>query len=159
MPSVIICAVFFAVSVLIHLIFCRLDKNKALKTKLFIFIAMANLIAFLAVGFYADLPLLLSCTAIFLMAIPGYLALYATTVLVSPSKRILQVAEMRDGATYEEIFKALEAENFIMTRLEELVQCGCASRVRDRYVLSVNGRAVAKFWQGYQKVCGRPQGG
>ena len=55
--------------------------------------------------------------------------------------------------------KELEKENFIMTRLEELMQSGCIKKSQDGYVLTSAGRGIAGFLNVYQKLLGRPMGG
>ena len=159
MPTVFISGLFFLLSVAIHLILCRIDADKSLKTRLFMLIALENLIAFLIAAFYVHLPFVLTCAAIYVVFVPVYLVFYVTTELVSPSKKVLHIVASSPGSTYAQIFKALEKENFIIKRLEELEQSGCVAKAVDRYGLTSLGRAIAKFLVFYQALLGRDIGG
>ncbi len=159
MPTLLLGLFFFVLAMTIHLVLCRLDPQKTLKTKLFMIIAIQNWVAFLIVASFLHWPFKWSCAAIYLLLIPVYLVFYVITELVSPSKRVLQIVAASDGAAYAQILKGLEQEDFIMTRLEELVQSGCAQEHNGRYWLTASGRAIAGCLAFYQKLLGREMGG
>jgi hypothetical protein len=158
MATIILSVFFLFSSILIHLILCRKDNDKSLKAKLFVQITLTALGLFLAIGFGARLPYILTSAVIYVLLVPVYLIFYVSTELYSPSKRILHAVGM-EGAAYSKIFKELEQENFIMTRLEELEQSGCLTRKYDRYALSKSGWSIAKVLYYYQKLLGREIGG
>ena len=159
MLTVLTCGIFFVFSVFVHLFACRRSNDKSLKAKLFIMIAALHLAVFVVTAVFMNMPLIFAVSAIYVLLVPVYLVFYVSTELVSPSKIILWIAGSSGGAGYAGIFKALEKENMIMTRLEELEHSGCAVCVKGRYTLTGAGRGIARFLNYYQKILGRDVGG
>jgi hypothetical protein len=159
MLTVLIATVFLVASIAVHLMICRISPDKSLKAKLFIVIAAAALGGFLTLGLGLHLPLVSTAAVIYVLCVPVYLIFYVSTELVSPSKKILQVIESSGGCTYEIIVAQLKNEDFIISRLKELEQSGCAVREGGRYVLTASGWKIAKVLDGYQKILGRSIGG
>ncbi len=158
MPTILISVLFILFSIIIHLLLCRRDPDKTLKAKLFIIIALAAYGVFLGIACGARLPLILTASVIYVLLVPIYLIFYVSTELNSPSKKILHAVEA-GGASYLDVLKALERENFILLRLEELEQSGCVARQRDRYALTSSGWSIARGLAIYQKLLGRDIGG
>lgn len=130
-----------------------------LRAKLFITVASGHLIIFIALAIILKLPMVLTSVVIYILLIPVYLIFYVCTELVSPSKRILQIIASSNEANYTQVFKALEQENFIMLRLEELEQSGCLKRSDNRFELTASGRKIASILDVYQRLLGRDIGG
>lgn len=159
MTTIALSLVFFALAVVLHLFLCRQSKVKNLKAKLFMILGLGNLALFIAVAVGCRMPLVLTASAVYVLLLPVYLVFYCSTELMSPSKKILQTVQAAGQADYEAILKALERENFIMLRLEELEQSGCISRQGERYMLTPAGQAVARGLACYQIFLGREMGG
>ena len=162
MNHLMIAFIFFVLSVVIHIVYCRRVSFAGLQAKAFILTALANgaimIICFL---FLTPSDRGLPYTAVFLyvLATPVYLIFYVSTFLMSPSKNILRVVQEDRGATYEMILRALEKENFIFLRLGELQDSGCVGRSGERFVLTPSGRNIARVLKIYQKVLGQAPGG
>ena len=157
--TIILSFSFFLLAIAIHLIRCRLSPHKGLKAKLFVIIAMQLLCLFLIIALIFHLALIVTSVVIYLLLIPAYLIFYVSSELVSPSKRMLRVVEDKEGASYADMYKALERENLIMTRLEELVDSHCVVIHRENYQLSPSGALIARFLAFYQLLLGRKMGG
>ena len=158
MHTILISVGIFLAAVAGHLLCCRKSAKKNLQAKLFTALATAGLTVFVLVGAINQLPLLLTASVIYVLLVPVYLIFYVSTELVSPSKKIVQVLAAGPGV-YADLYKALERENFIMLRLEELEQSGCLRREGERYCLTASGQAIAKSLRVYQKLLGRAVGG
>ena len=158
MHTILISVGIFLAAAAAHLWCCRTSAKKDLQAKLFIALAMLGLAVFVMAGAINQLPLLLSASVIYVLLVPVYLIFYVSTELVSPSKKIVQVLAAGPGA-YSDLYKALERENFIMLRLEELEQSGCLRRDGERYCLTASGHAIAKTLGVYQMLLGREVGG
>jgi len=162
MNHLMIAFIFFVLSVIIHIGYCRKASLAGLQAKAFILTALANgaimIICFL---FLTPSDRGLPYTAVFLyvLAIPVYLVFYVSTLLMSPSKNILRVVQDDRGATYEMILQALEQENFIFLRLGELQDSGCVRRSGEKFVLTPSGRNIVRILKIYQKVLGQGPGG
>ncbi len=121
-------------------------------------LALMNLVILINILITHHLAFVLTAVVIYVLLVPAYLVFYVSTELMSPSKKILQIIAAGPCA-YSDIFKALERENFIMLRLEELEHSGCLSRQKDRYCLTVSGQAIANMLGLYQLLLGREVGG
>jgi hypothetical protein len=159
MWAVLISVLLFLIAVTIHLVICRISPDKRLKAKLFIIIALVNLVIFEACAVLFHLPLILSASLIYIFLAPIYLIFYVSTELVSPSKKNLRIVEYSGQAEYKEIFKRLEQENLIITRLEELEESGCVTSQAGTYKLTKAGRSLEMLLGFYQKILGRTRGG
>jgi predicted transcriptional regulator len=103
-------------------------------------------------------PLVLTAAVIYMLLAAVYMIVYVSTELMSPSKKILQVIA-QGQSRYADIYKALERENFIMLRLEELEHSGCLCRRGEHYQLTASGKGIADVLKFYQCVLGREAGG
>lgn len=159
MTTLTLALLFFIASVATHLIFCRNSSSKSLKGKLFIQISILLLLIYIGIAFILKLPLIISCSAIYILLIPAYMVVYVTTELVSPSKKILQSLAASQGLTRQEIIAYLEKENLIQSRLDELVQSGCIMKKDEYYVLTANGSMLASFLRMFGLILGRGVGG
>lgn len=159
MTTVLLVILLFFFSVIIHINCCRNSSKQGLKSKLFLQISAISLLVFIIIVNYFSLPLLWTCSIVFLMLIPAYLVVYVTTELVSPSKKILMSVSAEGGLTYDQIVQYLEKESLLSSRLEELVQSGCVALNGDRFVLTGSGKALAEFLDIYGKILGRGVGG
>lgn len=151
--------ILFSAVVYVHLIICRQSSTKELKIKSFMVLGLMGLLLFWGIALCAQLPMLVTNTVIFVLMMPVYFTFYVSTELMSPSKKIMQVLNAKPGALYEDIFQALERENFLMTRLIELKQCGFIVEEGGRYRLSPTGASFARTYTCYQKLLGREIGG
>ncbi len=162
MTHILLALVSFILSIVLHIVYCRKAPLGTLHAKAFIIIAIANGLAMgISFLFLPPLSQSLPCTAVllYLLAIPSYLIFYVTTLLVSPSKRILQLIQSGDGASYEMLATALGEENFIALRLEELCASGCVRRVEETFILTASGKNIARILGAYRKILGRGPGG
>ena len=162
MRHIAIAFAFFVLSIIIHIFYCRRAPAGVLHAKAFILAALVNgTAAVLCFLFLPPSNMDLPYTAMFLyiLSIPAYLVFYVTTVLVSPSKRILWAMQAKAGARYDVILHALGEENFIPSRLRELQDSGCIERSGERFVLTPAGRSIAWVLRVYEYVFGRGPGG
>ncbi len=162
MNHLMIAFVFFVLSVVIHIGYCRKGSCAGLQAKAFVLIALVNgavmIICFLFLT-PSDMDLPYTAALLYVLAIPLYLIFYVSTFLMSPSKNILRVVQDDRGATYEVVLQALERENFISLRLKELQDSGCAGRSGEKFVLTPSGRNIVRVLKIYQKVLGQtPRG-
>ncbi len=162
MNHLMIAFVFFVLSVIIHVGYCRKVSFVGLQAKTFILTALANgIVMIICFLFLTPSPMDLPYTAVFLyvLAIPVYLIFYVSIFLMSPSKNILRIVQTAEGATYDMILGTLEQENFIPLRLGELQDSGCVGRSGEKFVLTPSGRNIVRVLKIYQKVLGQGPGG
>ena len=171
MLDIVLAIFLFAASVLVHLLYCRNTNSRGLHAKAFILIAMAGLLTYFlstiaiakTAGFdprsLIGMPLELSSGILFILLIPIYLCFYVLTQLMSPSKKILLTVAKGGAISYADILASIEEENFIKTRLDDLLTCGCVGQVDGRYVLTAEGRKIAAILNAMQALLGRKPGG
>ena len=171
MVDIVLAIVLFAGSVLVHLLYCRNTKSRGLHAKTFILMAMAGLVTYFLLtiaiakmaGFdprsLIGIPFELTGGVIFILFVPIYLCFYVLTQLMSPSKKILLTVAKGGAISYEDILASIEEENFIKTRLDDLLTCGCVGQVDGRYVLTAEGRKIAAILNAMQALLGRKPGG
>ena len=150
---------FFVLSVVIHIFYCRRAPMGSLQAKAFILIAAANgVIMGVCFMFFKPTDMDLPCTAVllYLLSIPAYLIFYVSTSLMSPSKKVLQ--SIRLGARYNALLRALGEENFIALRLGELQDSGCVRRSGEKFILTPAGKSIARVLKVYQMLLGRVGG-
>jgi len=161
----------FIISVMTHILFCRKSSQSGLQAKAFIGLAFLFLAVYV-LGSWAILkadiflpntllgfPFLITAGIIFILLIPVYLCFYVLTQLMSPSKKILLTVSQMQKASYEDMVSCVEQEDFINTRLSDLVTSGCVIKDQDRYRLSASGRQIAGILDLMQHVLGRKMGG
>ena len=159
MITIFLVSLLFFCAIVVHIILCRASSDKNLKSKLFLQISLSFLVLFIVLVIYFCLPFLWSCVVIYILLIPAYLVVYVTTVLVSPSKKILMSLSGSSGLSYEGILVSLQKENLISSRLEELVQSGCVVLIEGRFQLTPTGKSLATFLDLYGRILGRGVGG
>jgi len=161
----------FIASVIIHVFFCRRTTRPGLQAKAYILIAII-LIGVYVAGVYAigkacildghslwGLPLKITAGVIFALLVPVYLSFYVLTQLMSPSKKILLTISRRGNLSYADIVLCVQEEDFIGTRLSDLVTSGCVRQTEGRYTLSPSGQKIAAVLNIMQYVLGRGMGG
>ncbi len=161
--------IVFAMAIILHLYFCRHHPQQGLQAKVFLLISTVGLLMtgliFLCLNrtmsplSWWGMPLLVSSLLMYLLLVPTYLVFYVTTQLMSPSKKILQIVDQAQGASYEQILNRLEQERFIETRLEELEHSGCIKKEHGRFILTGHGLKIARVLGLYQCFLGRDIGG
>ncbi len=162
MSHLLIAFVFFVLSIVIHIGYCRKRSCAGLQAKAFVLTALVNgavmIICFLFLT-PSEMGLPYTAVLLYVLAIPVYLIFYVSTFLMSPSRNILRLVQDDQGATQEMILQALERENFIFLRLGELQDSGCVGRSGEKFVLTPLGRNIARVLKIYQKVLGQAPGG
>ena len=172
MLYLIVSFVFFIFSILIHVLVCRLRKNSLLYAKLFGYIAIVNLLICIYVFQFIDqaalhfaplsvwfIQLKSTLNFIYLLLIPAYLVIYVTTQLNSPSKIILKLLSKGEGLSFNNLQKQFSDEEWIVSRLNELVQTGCVVEIGGRYRLGASGKLIGGWLKFYQLLLGnRPRG-
>lgn len=171
MAYVLFSFLLFAASVVTHVLFCRKTANSGLHAKAYIYIALFYL-GIYAAGVYAaqrfgmldpssfwGLPFKITAAIVFFLLIPIYLVFYTLTQLMSPSKKILICLSRKGVLSYDEILKGIEEEDFINTRLNDLVSSGCVDKTQQGYRLTASGRRIAAVLDLMQLLLGRDMGG
>ena len=171
MAYVLFAFLLFCASVMTHIIFCRSKPKSGLHVKAFILIAILFLVVY-AVGVWAvqqagtlqaqpvwGLPFQFSAGLIFVLLVPVYLILYVPTQLMSPSKKILLTVASRGNLSFGDIVLCVQEEDFINTRLRDLVSTGCVQKAEGRYLLNESGKKIAAFLNIMQFILGRNIGG
>jgi len=161
----------FIATVFAHLTFCRRTSKSGLQAKAFVLMAM------MAFGVYAGGVLILQHTAaldkhslwgvpfgftgaiIFILLIPVYLSIYVLTQLSSPSKKILMTISLVGEASYNDMVSAIQKEDFITSRLNDLLASQCLTSRNGRYVLTTDGQKIAAILNLMQFILGRKAGG
>lgn len=171
MMDLCLALLLFAMAVVVHILFCRRQKKNNLQAKAFIFIASFFLLVYaVTVGWFHQSHSLLqgslwewpfewSCGVMFVLLIPVYLCFYVLTQLTSPSKKILQSLKLKGALSDEQIIAAIEEEDFINTRLNDLLVSGCVIVHRGAYVLTASGKKIALIIKTMQMITGRDLGG
>lgn len=164
-------SLFFCLSVMTHIFYCRRKPQSKLHAKAFCLIA----------GFYLGIYALISSifhfipifdassiwglsfqftsAVIFLLLIPIYLCFYVLTQLTSPSKRILTCLSQGGEQTRVNILSVLEKEKMIDSRLEDLLSTGCVQDKNGRIFLTGDGKKIAAILDVMQWALGREMGG
>lgn len=162
---------FFANAVWIHIRYCRRRRPDVLYAATFCVLVVVNGLGLLAVCMGlrfltgpADAsvwlwPLPLTAVLLYALLAPVYLAIYVSTLLVSPSKRILKLVEESGGLTYEDLVAVFDDGAMVTGRLQDLLLTGCVVSHDRRYCLSGRGRRVARALDVYQILIGRKAGG
>jgi hypothetical protein len=159
MTALVLAFLFFAADVIVHALYCRRQKRGELYAKFFIILSLMSfvLLAYFLSGISSDYKW---CSIlIFVLLVPVYLIFYVSTVLLSPSKKILQILESVPDADYELILSGLEKEDLISLRLKELADSGCVFVCEGRYQLTFAGQQTARVLKFCERMIGRPIGG
>lgn len=169
MAYILFALLLFCSSVTVHVLFCRRRRGPGLQARAYLYIA-AFFIAVYATGahFMAGTldphslwgsPFKATAGILFVLSVPIYVSFYALTQLMSPSKKILICISRTGSASYEELLASADEEDFINTRLNDLVTSGCITTTDGRYALSGSGRRIAAVLSAMQFILGRDMGG
>ena len=154
-----------------HIFFCRNTRKAGLHAKVFVLGAMASLVFYMVVvqlPFMVSqldpdtlwgLPFKITAGMIFILLVPIYLCFYVLTQLTSPSKKILLTIARRGELSRSDILLSIEQEDFIMTRLNDLLACGCVKETDGKYILTSEGQKIAATLNVMQVILGRNVGG
>lgn len=161
----------FAVSITIHIFYCRRAAQKRLHIKAYVRILFI-LLSVYVLGVLAlhhgewlkehpllNMPFKITSGIILMLFGPFYLIFYGLTHLVSPSQKILLSVAQNGGASYADIVMYVQEEDFIGTRLRDLCASGCVVQEQGRYMLSPSGRKLATTLEWMQRMTGRGMGG
>jgi hypothetical protein len=171
MAYVFFALLLFCASVMAHVFFCRGKRGSGLQAKAYILIAALLFFVYVIVVLAIQqagilhaqslwgLPFRITAGLIFILLIPVYLSFYVLTQLMSPSKKILICLSQRGSLTYTDIVACVENENFINTRLNDLLSTGCVREVEGRYILNASGQKIAAILNIMQHLLGRDIGG
>jgi len=88
-----------------------------------------------------------------------YLLCYFSPQVESPSQRLLRACSKEDGSTFGDLEKAVNNDDFIMTRLDDLVRCGYVSISDGRLRTAAPCDPVCRVLAFYQKLFGTGDGG
>ena len=161
----------FIVSVGIHVFFCRNASKQSLHVKPYIGIVIILGCIYLGVILIVQhlglldprslwgFPFKISAGLIYVLLAPVYLIFYTLTQQSSPSKRILLAILQRGTMSHEDILAAVNKEDVIMTRLNDLLASGCVVEKDGRYSLSRQGDGIAQILTLMQWMLGRDMGG
>ncbi len=160
------CALFaiglFALSVIVHILYCRRLVQRKLHIKAYSYIAFIFLSVYVLgvlILRHEGLPFPMTAGVIFVLLIPTYLIFYILTQFISPSQKILSVLAHRQKLSYADIVACVEKEGFITTRLDDLCASGCVVQIKGGYLLSPSGKRIAAVLNLMQHVFGRGIGG
>jgi hypothetical protein len=168
---VVFALLMFIVSVMTHIFFCRRQPKTNLQARAYIYISVFFIIIYilgvwlvgheglLQAGSWWGMPLKVAAGVMFVLLVPIYLSFYVLTQLMSPSKKILLSLAARGNLTYGQLLTCIEEEDFIGTRLNDLVTSGCVKQTEGRYVLGLPGQKIAVILNIMQRVLGRNIGG
>ena len=172
MAYVLFSLFLFCASVAAHIFFCRRASKPGLQAKtyilIFIFFAGVYVLGVFLAGQAQlldphslwGLPFQITAGLISVLLAPVYVSFYALTQLMSPSKKILLSVSRHGSLSHQDILAAIEEEDFINTRLNDLIASGCVSRTGGGgYVLTPSGRNIAVVLNVMQRFLGRGMGG
>ena len=162
----------FFLAVIFHISWCRCVKRNGLQVRAFFMIAVGLLCIKIAIelstspatlitGSYTvwTMPLKFTADIIYLLLGLFYLICYFSPRVESPSQRLLRTCSKADGSTLEELEKAVNNDDFIMTRMDDLLRCGYMRVVEGHYEILPPAIFVARVLVFYQKISGRGIGG
>ncbi len=162
--------IFFS-CVALHLTICRRRQKGNLLMKEFARIALCGFLVLVLGGFALIdrwggvstslwlAPLKWTSALMYLLLIPTYIIFYANTELTSPSKQIMVLISQNQSMSFEELLKHFTTQEFIISRLDDLVQTKCMRKENGRYQLTFDGVKIARALRIFQSLLGRPMGG
>ncbi len=169
MAYLLLVLVLFCALVAAHVLFCRRTHRPGLQAKAFVQMAFGfwglYALAAIAISHHLNpyslwgLPFVWAGEIIFILLAPVYLCFYVLTQLMSPSKKILLAIAQKGELSYDGIVEAVRKEDFIMTRLQDLLVSGCVEEKEGRYVLTSEGRKIEMTLNLMQLCLGRKVGG
>lgn len=159
MIDILSCLMCFSFTVIAHIIRCRFLAPNKLYAKIFIQFALIGLGVHLLFGIFINevgLRLFWTSILLYILFIPIYLIVYVSTILMSPSKKILlALSASKEGLSYADLLTVLNGDELIRLRLDELVESGCLIKNDNGFQLSSNGQRIFQFIKGYQFITKR----
>ena len=164
----------FLISAVIHVLWARLQKLTKVKMISFVIVSLGVLLIYCLVLWLRPhifscseneawtlrcLPLKFTSVVLYLLSIPIYVLFYHSTTIESPSRKILKAVARQGKSTYAELLQQTKKEDFIKTRLDELVHYKCAAFDGQRYRITPHGNKVAQILNVYQLIMRREKGG
>ncbi len=163
---------FFFLSVVVHIFWCRRQKKQDLHMTTFCLIALTVLgcygmfLAFIQKAFQGQFgltfwscPLQLTSIVLYVLFIPIYLIFYFGTRVESPSKKMVLLIEQHGALSPEDFLKYFSDEHLVLTRLDDLERSYCVVLENKVYRLTDQGRTIARVLNLYQWITGRVIGG
>ena len=160
---------FFLSVVVTHLFWCRARGGDKLHFVAFGVISITALIILCAlVGTPVTgpkpltlwtLPLSLTAVILYIALLPFYQVFYYSTIIDSPSRRIISLLRQRGPLPYAVLRNEITNERFIMTRLNPLVKHGFVAFDGRVYRLMPRALLTCRILIIYQKILGRGVGG
>jgi hypothetical protein len=150
MIHIVLALIVFLIVVVIHLLLSRQSKTKDASTGVFIFTASLGVIVlwllFDVVTFIHSKYFLKStATIMYLLLMPLYITFYRSVNEMSPSLKITQVLQQKSSASYEDLWSAINEEDFVQRGLEALVKSGQVRKKDGKFLLSGKGKFLALF--------------
>lgn len=165
MIYLILSFVFLALAVILHAIFF---SNHSKNIVSFFLLALAGLIGYIAVTTalpmtqeisFWNLPLRWTALSIYVLLMPYYPVFAYAAVLASPSQTALSLIRQHGSISFQELSKHINDEQFVLARLDSLVQQGFIIREHDRYRLPWKTAMFCRVIAVYQWILGRETGG
>jgi len=170
MVYLITSALFFILSLLIHVLWCRYKRRDELHITSFVVISLLCLSGYFAMAHFLIpqvdsapgiwlLPLEKTAAVLYFFLLPFYLVFYYSTMIDSPSRRAIALLRERGALSFGELSREISDEKFIMTRLNSLVICGYVHFDGKYYQLLPRAVLSCRIINVYQKMIGRKIGG
>lgn len=169
MLYLLLSAIVFVLTVALHLLWCRYKGTEELHLTSFVVMGLVSLLAYFVMApvvvnvnrlspFWL-LPLKNTAAVLYIFVLPFYLVFYYSTMIDSPSRRLIALIRAKGTLTYEELAGEITNERFIMTRLNPLVKYGYVHFDGKYYRLSPRAVGSCRIIVFYQKMLGRKIGG
>ncbi len=158
MTDLLFTVVFFLLAIAVHAYCCRFKPQGVLYAKDFVIIALCLLAVegyFLYHLPHGDFWFPLSAIVIYILLIPTFLIVYVSMVLMSPSKRILQLLSQEQSVDEQDLLLKFNGDELIVLRLDELIASQCVVLRNDKYQLTFQGEIVFHGLMAYQQLSGR----
>ena len=155
----------FSLSVMSHLLYCRLISDKTLKVFQYFFLAAIFFIGsrLLTQEFAPLFPVdsfwrwefSFTSSSLYVLMIPFYLIFYASAIIDSISRSAMMVIRGEGGITYTDLVKRLVDRPFVMARFEELLAQGIIEEHGEGYRLTKRGETCCQVFKLYQFMFGK----
>lgn len=169
MADLLLSLSFLGAVVVTHLLWCRARGGHKLHFVAFGVISMAGLTG-LCVILWASaapdgaltvwtLPLPATAIVLYIFLLPFYQVFYYSTMIDSPSRRIISLLRQRGPMHYDDLRQEITNDRFIMTRLNPLIKHGFVRFDGREYFLKPRALLTCRLLILYQKILGRGIGG
>lgn len=159
MMDLILALIVFLFVVVTHIIYARLKAKQVLFARAFLILSILGFVLLVIILNVFSLPglrLPITSLVLYLFLIPTYLIFYVSTLLVSPSKKIIQTLLAADGMTQDELLQSLNGEAMIEERLQDLCLSQCVCFNDGKYQLTPMGMKLFQWLIIYRFYTGRP---